>query len=217
MRRIRRPSHATVVAYVALFIAIGGGTAFALDGANTVFTDDIANDTQPAGGGNPAGGLQAADLRAGSVASSEAANNSLTGADVNEATLNVDSATSVLGSGCAPNSTAFISCGFGNFTFRKHGSGESDALVLITVKWSADVSGAAGNCRLLVDGVVQSSFAIGETTDTTNATHPAYATRPFSVEGEDGQSRNLTLQCNETEQDFVIHDSFLAVTGDLQD
>jgi hypothetical protein len=87
MRRVRRPSHATVVAYIALFLVLTGGTAVALNGQNTVFTDDIANDTQPASGGNPAGGLQAADLRPGSVGSSEAANNSLTGDDVNENTL----------------------------------------------------------------------------------------------------------------------------------
>jgi hypothetical protein len=86
MRRIRRPSHATVVAYVALFIAISGGTAVALSGSNNVFTDDVANDTQPASGGNPAGGLVAADLRPGSVGSSEVINNSLTGTDVKNLT-----------------------------------------------------------------------------------------------------------------------------------
>ena len=77
MSRIRRPSHATAVAYVALFVALSGGTAVALSGSNTVFTDDVANDTQPAGGGNPAGGLVAADLRPGSVGSSEVTNGSL--------------------------------------------------------------------------------------------------------------------------------------------
>jgi hypothetical protein len=83
MRRIRRPSHATVVAYVALFVALTGGTAAALSGSNTVFTDDIANDTQPAGGGNPAGGLVAADLRPSSVGSSEVLNNGLALSDLN--------------------------------------------------------------------------------------------------------------------------------------
>jgi hypothetical protein len=63
-------------------VALSGGTAVALSGSNTVFTDDIANDTQPASGENPAGGLVAADLRANSVGSSEAANESLTGADI---------------------------------------------------------------------------------------------------------------------------------------
>jgi hypothetical protein len=67
-----RPSSAMVVALIALFVALGGSAA-ALSGSNTVFTDDIANDTQPASGGNPAGGLVAADLRPGSVGQSEIA------------------------------------------------------------------------------------------------------------------------------------------------
>jgi hypothetical protein len=83
MRRIRQHlTYANVMATIAVFIAISGGTAVALSGSNTVFTDDIANDTQPAAGGNPAGGLAAADLRSGSVGSSEVANESLTGADI---------------------------------------------------------------------------------------------------------------------------------------
>jgi hypothetical protein len=33
-----------VVGYVALFLVLSGGTAYALDGSNTVFSDDITND-----------------------------------------------------------------------------------------------------------------------------------------------------------------------------
>jgi hypothetical protein len=84
-----RLSYANVISTLCLFLFLSGGTAVALNGGNTVFTDDIANDTQPAGGGNPAGGLVAADLRPGSVGSSEVATNSLTGADVNESSLNL--------------------------------------------------------------------------------------------------------------------------------
>ena len=58
-----------------------------MSGSNTVFTDDIANDTQPAGGRNPAGGLVAADLRPNSVGSSEVTNESLTNADVKNFSL----------------------------------------------------------------------------------------------------------------------------------
>ena len=44
MRRIRRHlTFANVVAAIALFLALGGGTAVALNGANTVFSDDIVN------------------------------------------------------------------------------------------------------------------------------------------------------------------------------
>jgi hypothetical protein len=83
MRRIRRHlTFANVASGIALFVVLTGGTAVALDGANTVFTDDIANDTQPASGGNPAGGLVAADLRPNSVGSSEVTNGSVASSDL---------------------------------------------------------------------------------------------------------------------------------------
>jgi hypothetical protein len=44
MRRVReRLTFANIVSSVALFLALGGGTAVALNGANTVFSDDIVN------------------------------------------------------------------------------------------------------------------------------------------------------------------------------
>jgi hypothetical protein len=74
-------SFANVASAIALFVALGGGTAVALNGSNTVFSDDIVdnqvyssdvrNDTLSGGG------LAAPDLRANSVGSSEVANGSL--------------------------------------------------------------------------------------------------------------------------------------------
>jgi hypothetical protein len=83
MRRIRSHlSYANVISTLCLFLLLTGGAAVALEGQNNVYTDDIANDTKPASGGNPAGGLQAADLRPNSVGSSEVINESIAGADV---------------------------------------------------------------------------------------------------------------------------------------
>jgi hypothetical protein len=111
--RSRLPSHSTVAAYLALFVAVSTGGAYA---ANTVFSSDIAdNEVYPAdvrndslaGGGLTAadlrpgsvgssevlndtvvgGGLINLDLRAGSVGSSEVADNSLRGVDIDESTL----------------------------------------------------------------------------------------------------------------------------------
>jgi hypothetical protein len=88
MRRIRRHlTFANVASAIALFVALTGGTAVALSGSNTVFTDDVANDTQPASGGNPAGGLVATDLRAGSVGTSEVTNYSLNDEDIGQGTF----------------------------------------------------------------------------------------------------------------------------------
>ncbi len=44
-RRIRgRLTYANVIATLALFLVLTGGTAVALKGSNTVFSDDIVND-----------------------------------------------------------------------------------------------------------------------------------------------------------------------------
>jgi hypothetical protein len=91
-KRIRgRLTYANVIATLALFLVLGGGTAAALDGSNTVFSDDIVNDQVfPADVRNDTltgGGLTAADLRPASVGTSEVTDDALTGSDVNESTL----------------------------------------------------------------------------------------------------------------------------------
>jgi hypothetical protein len=41
--RISEHLRSNVVGYLALFLVLTGGTAYALDGSNTVFSDDIVN------------------------------------------------------------------------------------------------------------------------------------------------------------------------------
>jgi hypothetical protein len=77
---------ANVMVTILAFIVLGGGSAVALSGSNTVFSDDIVdnqvfsadvrNDTLGTGG------LAASDLRPGSVGSSEVANGSLASGDL---------------------------------------------------------------------------------------------------------------------------------------
>ena len=80
-----------VVGYIALFFVLTGGTAYALDGANTVFSDDIVNgevkngDIQAGaiGSGKIAdGGVLNMDLAANAVGGDKVADASLTGADL---------------------------------------------------------------------------------------------------------------------------------------
>src|SRR5919197_3055577 len=105
-RRIRSHLRGNVVGYIALFFVLTGGTATALDGSNTVFSDDIVNGEVKAGdlaGRSVTGGkirdgqVGNPDLAADAVTGEEVADfsltgadvfdNSLTGADVNESTL----------------------------------------------------------------------------------------------------------------------------------
>jgi hypothetical protein len=68
-----RPNHATVVAYIALFVALGGGTtAVALSGSNTVQSDDLGPGSQ----------VKAPDVAANAVNGADVVNESLTGADI---------------------------------------------------------------------------------------------------------------------------------------
>jgi hypothetical protein len=115
MSRIRSHlTYANVISTLCLFLLLTGGTAVALSGTNTVFTDDIANDTLPAGGGNPAGGLVAADLRPNAVGSSEVMNFGLSNQDVGVLFAEVNS------SGTLADSSG------GGVTTVSHGSGNYD-------------------------------------------------------------------------------------------
>jgi hypothetical protein len=74
-------TYANVMATIAVFLVLGGGSAVALNGSNTVFSDDIVdNQVYSSDVRNDAlsgGGLAAPDLRANAVGSSEVANGSL--------------------------------------------------------------------------------------------------------------------------------------------
>lgn len=103
----RRPSHATVVAYLALFLALGGGTtAVALQGRNTVDSGDIINGqvrSADVRNGNlrsvdildgaigaidvAPGSLRGNEIQDGSLSGSDVGDNSLGGADINESSL----------------------------------------------------------------------------------------------------------------------------------
>jgi len=75
-----------VAASLALFLVLTGGTAFALSGSNTVFSDDITDDQVSSADvrndGVPGGGLSAADLRAGSVGTAELQQGAVTTSDI---------------------------------------------------------------------------------------------------------------------------------------
>ena len=58
---------------LALFLVLTGGTAYALDGSNTVFTDDIVN-----------GDVKVADIGQGAVATDELANGQVKAADLGD-------------------------------------------------------------------------------------------------------------------------------------
>jgi hypothetical protein len=78
MRRIRSHlTYANVIATVALFLVLSGGTAVALSGTDTVQSDDLGPDAQ----------VKAPDVAANAVNGSDVVNYSLTGADIANGSL----------------------------------------------------------------------------------------------------------------------------------
>jgi len=78
MRRIRSHlTYANVMATILAFIVLTGGTAVALNGSNTVQSDDLG----------PGAQVTAPDVAANAVNGSDVLNNSLTGADIDESSL----------------------------------------------------------------------------------------------------------------------------------
>jgi hypothetical protein len=73
MRRIRdHLTYANVMATIAVFLVLSGGTAVALNGTNTVQSDDLG----------PGAQVKAPDVAAGAVGSAAVINESLTGQDI---------------------------------------------------------------------------------------------------------------------------------------
>src|SRR6266542_895802 len=69
-------TYSNVVSTLCLFLILGGGTAVALSGHNTVFSDDIVN-----------GQVKKPDVASNAVNGAKVADNSIKGADVDESSL----------------------------------------------------------------------------------------------------------------------------------
>jgi hypothetical protein len=93
MRPIRcHMTYANVVATLALFIALGGGTAAALSGSNTVQSDDLG----------PGAQVRAPDVADNAVRSPDVINESLTGQDIqNQSGVDTCVSTARIGQLCA--------------------------------------------------------------------------------------------------------------------
>jgi len=100
-------------AWITLVLLLSGGTAYALDGQNTVFSDDIVN-----------GAVRSVDIAddttAFAIKGVDVANNTLTGSDIKESTLGQvpDALEATVGgigrstslNGCNPSDSTLITC-----------------------------------------------------------------------------------------------------------
>ena len=98
---MRRPSHTTVAAYLALFVAVTTGGAYAIE---RIGSAEVADDS-----------LRSADLRdRKAVKAKDVKRDSLTGKELREATLNASGFARLAGVGdaldCDPSSTTPVNC-----------------------------------------------------------------------------------------------------------
>jgi hypothetical protein len=109
MGRIRRHlTFANVASALALFIALGGGTAVALNGSNTVQSDDLG----------PGAQVKAPDVADNAVNGADVAHDSLRGADINEGTL-IGNAKKIAYNAPSSSSSATTTIGkFGPYTLK---------------------------------------------------------------------------------------------------
>jgi hypothetical protein len=177
--RVRRPGHGTVVAYLALFVALGGTGAYA---ANTVFSADIVDGEVKTPDLADAGVTQAKlhdgavarpklgngvvsreKINNGAVDGSKVADNSLTGTDVNESTLDLQQTFFVGPADWTSNSAVTVTHGDGNTTV----SGTStNAVAKLPVSYPSRIGGrpllitSFKICRLLSGGAIITGYGI---------------------------------------------------------
>jgi hypothetical protein len=150
MRICRHLTYANVMATIAVFLVLGGGTAVALNGSNTVQSDDLG----------PGAQVTAADVAANAVNGSNVVDNSLTAADIAPSALPRAGATT---SQCDPQTTSFIDCGTATINL----VGTSRVLIVTSAMWWVVGDGSAGTCRIRVDGTPFGPDAFpGEALDT---------------------------------------------------
>jgi hypothetical protein len=143
MGRIRSHlTYANVMATIAVFLVLSGGTAVALSGTDTVQSDDLG----------PGAQVQAADVAANAVNGTDIVNNSIAGADIASSAL---SKGRKITSSCDPTSSTFVDCGALTINLPRPGL---RVLIVASAEWasvgvgSGFGSGAAGVCRIGVNG-----------------------------------------------------------------
>ena len=138
MRRIGdHLTYANVISSLCLFLLLGGGTAVALNGSNTVQSDDLG----------PGAQVQAADVAANAVNGSDIVDGSISGGDIASSAL---SKGRKFISGCDPSSNTFVDCGTLTINLPRPGL---RVLIVASAMWHSESAGSTrGICHIGVNG-----------------------------------------------------------------
>jgi uncharacterized delta-60 repeat protein len=196
MGRIRRHlTFANVASAIALFVALGGGTAVALNGADTVQSDDLG----------PGAQVKGPDVAANAVNGTDVVDNSITGADLAASALPRGRATT---SSCDPTSTAFVNCGSVILNLTR----ESRVLMVASGMWHGAGGQTSGKCHLRVDASSFGPNALpGEVTSTTNASANEDVTLTSVTAPLEAGTHLFGLSCNQEQGQMTYDRTFLSV------
>jgi hypothetical protein len=200
---MRRPSHQTIAAYLALFVALATGGAYAAD---KIGSPEIANNS-----------IRSVDLKnRKAVRGKDVKRNSLKGKQIKERTLDASGLVPVAGSErgtCNPESTQLIDCAAATIVLPTR----SRVFAIATGgQRSEDMNGASALCEIRVDGnSVGDDGAPGEalTDNTSGGATNGFARTYVSSEPLPAGKHRVALSCSENAADVVIQDVSLAVLG----
>lgn len=187
--KLKRPSHATVIAYLALFTALAG-SAYAV---SKVGSREVANNS-----------LRSRDLRDGAgVTGRDIRDNRVTGEDIREGTLDTSGFAGLAraGGACDPGAPEAVTCAETTVTLRK----SARVLAIGTGGFYSEGGPALSLCEIRIGGQFAGAVAPGEqSTDNTDAG----ATESFTVTGLSGVlpagSHAVSLACNQVSGDARI-------------
>jgi hypothetical protein len=187
--QLSRPSHATVVAYVALFVALGG-SAYAV---SKIGSEDIANNS-----------IRSKDLRNDSaVAGRDVRDDTLTGHEIREKSLDVSELISVSADGggvCDPAGPTLTPCVEDAIALKR----ASTLLLIGTGGFFSQGQPARSLCELRADGQTIGAATPGETAiNTDSGASDGFAITGFSPPLAKG-AHTITLECNQVLGDARI-------------
>jgi hypothetical protein len=204
VRRIRSHlTYANVMATIAVFLVLSGGTAVALSGSNTVQSDDLG----------PGAQVKAPDVAANAVNGSDIVDNSITGADIAPSALPKGRK---ITSSCNPNTTTFVDCGSLTVNLPRPGL---RVLIVASAMWRSNESfgagGGQGTCRIGVNGAPFGPNALpGELSANTGLEAEKSLTLTNVTDPNLGAGNHtFGLACNQrfSDQDIVFTHTYVSV------
>ena len=199
-------TYANVMATIAVFLVLGGGSAVALNATNTVQSDDLG----------PGAQVRAPDVAANAVNGSSVVNGSIAGADIAASALPEGRKVT---SSCNPTSTTFVDCGSLTINLPQPGL---RVLVVASANWysmqTPQPPGAEaynvtdGRCRIGVNGAPFGPDAQpGELQDTTDGDAQQSVTLTSVTDPNLGAGQHtIGLACNQRDGNIVFSQTFIS-------